>query len=48
MEQELGCKFVRIDSDKKDVDIPRKKALISLELSMKYIGTLNNQLKKHK
>ena len=31
-EQELGCKFVRIDPDKE-------------ELSMKYLDTLNNQLK---
>ena len=31
-EQELGCKFVRIDPDKE-------------ELSMKYLDTLNSQLK---
>ena len=39
IKQELGCKFIRIDPDKKDFDI--------LELSMKYFDKLNNQLKKH-
>ena len=38
IKQELGCKFIRIDPD--------KKTLIFLELSMKYLDTLNNQLKK--
>ena len=35
IEQELGCKCIRIDPEKED-----------LELSMKYLGTLNNQLKR--
>ena len=39
IKQELGCKFIRIDPDKKDFDI--------LELSMKYFDKLNNQLKKY-
>ena len=37
MEQELGCNFIRIDPDKED--------LIFLELSMKYLATLKNQIK---
>ena len=35
---ELGCKFIRIDSDKEGFHI--------LELLMKYLETLNNRLKK--
>ena len=38
IEQEVGCKFIRIDPNKIDFDI--------LELSMKYLDKLNNQLKK--
>ena len=38
IEQELGCKFTRIDPDKEDFYI--------LELSIKYLDTLNNQLRK--
>ena len=37
IKQQLGCKFIRIDPDKKDFDI--------LELSMKCFDILNNQLK---
>ena len=37
IEKELGCKFLRIDPDKEDSDI--------LELSMKYLDTLNNRPK---
>ena len=38
IEQELGCKFIRIDPDKEDLDV--------LELSLKYLDTVNNQLKR--
>ena len=38
IKQELDCKFIGIDPDKED--------LIFSELSMKYLDTLNNQLKK--
>ena len=37
IKQQLGCKFIRIDPDKKDFDI--------LELSMKCFDILNDQLK---
>ena len=40
IEQELACKFIRIDPDKEDFDI-------FIKLSIKYLGTLNNRLKKH-
>ena len=38
IEQELGYKFIRIDPDKEDFNVFR--AII------KYLGTLNNRLKK--
>ena len=38
IEQELGCKFIRIDPGKEDFGI--------FKLSMKYLGKLNNRLKK--
>ena len=37
IEQGFGCKFVRIDPDKEDFEF--------LELSMKYLYILNNELK---
>ena len=37
-EEEPGCKFIRTEVT--------RKILIFLELSMKYLDTLNNQLKK--
>ena len=39
IEQELGCKCIRIDID--------KKILIFSELSRKYLDILNNRLRKH-
>ena len=38
VDQELSCKFIRIDPDKEDFDI--------FGTIMKYLDTLNNQLKK--
>ena len=38
IEWKLGCNFIRIDFE--------KKTLIFLKLSMKYLDTWNNQLKK--
>ena len=39
IEQQFRCRFIRTD--------PKRKTLIFLELSVKYLDTLNNRLKNH-